>query len=174
MSRVAEQQHLAYAGTWLVGGGDPWQTDRTDLGGRGRVTAGQPWSRLPDFYREDNVRQVWHVLQWFALNGWEWGAITATDSPSPISGDSVWESLARSEYRRWVELRRRSGWRAPRSGEGRNDFLRIHGDMEQMSDLRFNQQLVRQIVDRFWSIGLAPRELTTLARVGGGDRPPGH
>ncbi|MGB7982980.1 MAG: hypothetical protein WCF36_19525 [Candidatus Nanopelagicales bacterium] len=165
MTRIAEQQHLAYSGRWLVSGGDPWSTGRLDEDGSGRLTT-KPWSRLPEFYREDNVRQIWHVLQWFVLNSYEWRTVGQDLVPAAPNDKQVLESLARSEYSRWLEMRRRNGWRAPRRGEGRDDFRRIHPKMAGLDDLSFDVQLVSQIVNRFWSLGLAPERLSEVHRTG--------
>jgi hypothetical protein len=152
MTRIAQQQHLAYLGRWHVAPGDPWQTGRDDETGSGKL-ATNPWSRLPEFYREDNVRQIWHVLQWFVINGYEWRPLRREDPFGVPAEPAVYEGLARSEYRRWLEMRRRNGWRAPRDGEGRND-------------LSFDEFLARQIVDRFWSIGLVAEPLAAAQRTG--------
>lgn len=172
VTRMARQQHevyLARAG-WDPAAADKKRADsgnrlapggwRARLGWRpadrdeeteARLTRVR-WAELPAFFQEDNVRQHWKVVSQF-----DWQPVYRK-SPSMGPTDS-WPgdlaSVAEKEYDRWADLRRERGWWP---GENRHDARRIHPDLRgwDLCDHAFNEDQVRDILQRLWASGLAP------------------
>lgn len=152
MTRYAHQQHRAYRGDWA-------ETHVVDPSAERRTNV--PWSQLPEFFREENVRQYWRILSWFNSGGrrWEWGRdegdLSAHRDPELLM------QAAADEYARWADTRRNLGWwPAIRTDamNGRHDGLRLHPDLRgwDLVDQKFNADLAGMIVDRMMAIGLFP------------------
>ena len=109
-TRAAELHHAVYC-SWLPVAGS--ETTSQPPSNTSRNLTAQPWNALPGFYQEDNVRQLWHVLAFFTVQGFTWVRVTGQDSPDPELL-KAWEPLvqmaAESEHKRWARLRRRYGW----------------------------------------------------------------
>lgn len=152
MTRYAHQQHRAYRGDWA-------ETPVADLSAERRTNV--PWSQLPEFFREENVRQYWRILSWFNRDGrrWDWmrgdGDLSARQDPELLMG------AAQDEYGRWADTRTSLGWWPAIKTEdmnGRHDGLRLHPDLRGWDavDQEFNAELAGMIVDRMMAIGLVP------------------
>jgi hypothetical protein len=167
-TRAAELHHSVYCSslhvpcTEAIGEPTPSNTSQN-------LTA-QPWERLPGFYQEDNVRQLWHVLAFFTLRGFEWVAVTAHDSPDPelVSGwDALVDQAAQSEYTRWADLRRQYGWwPAKPVAEAevgvrpyKHDGYRMHSELDGYAeaDTSKNRDMVTQVLRRMWAMGYGLR-----------------
>jgi len=152
MTRYAHQQHRAYRADWA-------ETHVEDLSEERRTNV--PWAQLPEFFREENVRQYWRILSWFNSGGrrWEWardeGDLSAHRDPELLM------QAAADEYARWAHTRRSLGWWPAIKTEtlnGRHDGLRLHPDLRgwDLVDQAYNADLAGMIVDRMMAIGLVP------------------
>lgn len=75
-----------------------------------------PGDRLPEFFREDNLRQQRHVLQ--LVRDWDgpWVPVTSPDPALWLGRPGalvIATAIARREHERWCLLRERQGWRCP-------------------------------------------------------------
>ena len=106
---LARQQHHVYIKeqAWLVPDLDPTASRRPWP--RGPVAGGD----LPDFFREDNLRQQRQLLQGLAKRGYRWHEVTAGALRQPPANVHLIEA-AREEHSRWCDLRLSSGWRSGR------------------------------------------------------------
>ncbi|MFT4219918.1 MAG: hypothetical protein QM611_05315 [Microbacterium sp.] len=69
-----------------------------------------PGDRLPEFYREDNLRQLRNILQVApALLHAEWAPVVGGSPTAAITADEL-DRIAEKEHVRWVQLRVASGW----------------------------------------------------------------
>jgi hypothetical protein len=80
----------------------------------------RPWADLPEQLRESNRDQAAHVAVKLAAIGEVIGPLEDWDlALLPFSAEEV-ETMARMEHDRWMEERRRAGWRSgPRDAERR-------------------------------------------------------
>lgn len=169
--RLARQQHTVYREQWPAApdtGAAAGACDKS-LHRRARVTD-VDWRELPRFFQEDNIRQHWHVLNWFAHaedGSWEWRRITGNDAREAESGsagrvpEDVLDDVARSESSRWNELRRRHGWWLVSSKEYRNDPQRLTDrltdwDEKSRDGKQGDRNLISLILRRLWATGLMP------------------
>ncbi len=165
---LARQQHL-----W-------WGTADTDAGDD--RAARRPWgtpsdpaeSRLPEFYREDNLRQLRTVLVSVLERGWIWQPASAATSPATAGRLTAAErmELARVEHTRWYELRRTAGWRfttEKATGDAsteekhrlreRQERARLHADLIEWTDLtderrNHNAEAIAGMIDRLYQWGI--------------------
>ena len=133
---IAGHNPVRYGPTFLQAGGvpeDSWTVlarqqhetyraqDTSPLDGR---AARRPWGqptdapgdRLPEFFREDNLRQQRHVLQ--LVRDWDgpWVPVTSPDAADWLGRPgalAIATEIARREHERWCLLRERHGWRCP-------------------------------------------------------------
>lgn len=119
---LARQQHRVYIRE------QPWATP-----GLGPTAARRPWPRgpfagsdLPDFFREDNLRQQRRLLQGLATRGYRWREVTAGAPRQPPANLHLIEA-ARDEHFRWCDVRLSSGWRSgrPWTAHVRTPMLRL-------------------------------------------------
>lgn len=108
---------------------------------------GQPESmRLPEFFREDNLRQHRHILRFLVQSQqWQWVPATPGDPPTDLAGP-VRQALVRSEHERWCRLREGLGWRYPTPGE-----IPASGDKEADAVAAEQKRRSSSLVD--WSTG---------------------
>ncbi|MFT4215174.1 MAG: hypothetical protein QM622_10420 [Microbacterium sp.] len=122
----ASQAVVRYGATLLAGEGAP-EDSWTQLGrlqhARWRGTDGRAASRrwgspaqpqqarLPEFYREDNLRQHREILRAVlrSLPGCTWQPVIAAAAVREIDPGAL-ESVARNEHERWCKLRTDQGW----------------------------------------------------------------
>ncbi|MCE1180257.1 MAG: PGDYG domain-containing protein [Micrococcales bacterium] len=149
MMRLAREQHEA-----TLPPDAPVWSDPTHASRQTRVG----WDGLPGFYREDNIRQHWLVLQWFTEHGFVWREVTHTTPESAFEEptEAELDSLVQAEYERWCTLRRDHGWWAGQ----RHDAQRLHPELADMGDLAYNRTLMLAILNRLWATGLAPMRVT--------------
>lgn len=119
---LARQQHQVYVRE------QPWRVP-----GVGPTAARRPWPRgpldggdLPEFLREDNLRQQRQLLQELAARGYAWREVTVGALRRPPANDDL-IAAARREHVRWCDLRLASGWRytRPWSAGVRTPLLRL-------------------------------------------------
>lgn len=68
-----------------------------------------PGQRLPDFFREDTLRQQRLVLHLVRRSGWHWIPVTVGGQEENLPAEKVaW--IAEREHERWCLLRERQGW----------------------------------------------------------------
>lgn len=81
-----------------------------------------PEQRLPQFFRDDNLRQLRMVLRGFRDRGYVWRPVLAAAPEPAYLGAARWpaglpsdllEEIAEAEHQRWLELRREHGWSLP-------------------------------------------------------------
>lgn len=149
ITRHAHQQHRAYRGSWSEESlpiPPDWPSKQTSV----------PWTQLPFFFREDNVRQYWQVLSWFNQNGYQWTwSRDVVDLPLRVLND-----VAYAEYQRWVKTRTDLGWWPSAQGK-RDDSLRLHPDLRgwEHVDSGYNVLLDEWIIRRTQATGLIPLAL---------------
>lgn len=182
VARLAEQQHAVYRAE--TGFAELDAVARGELGSPStdrfaRKVTGRRWTAssatpirslgepLPEFYREDNVRQHWRILSWAVEHGYVWESVTHADADRngpPHDWASDLDAMVSAEYMRWAQLRRDHGWWAvggsePDAGDGalRDDSLRLHPELrgEEFISHDFNSGLIRMILHRLWASGLA-------------------
>ncbi|MGB7962029.1 MAG: hypothetical protein WCF12_03585 [Propionicimonas sp.] len=175
---LAHQQHQWW-GTVDTDPGD----DRAARRGWGRPS--DPAARrLPEFYRDDNLRQLRHVLRAVRLLGYQWRPVTRDDQEAAVllrkaeAGSLLTEAdalmIAEQEHARWYRLRVASGWEhtphrpAPGLPESdkhafalRHERARLHADLVgwgELSDARrsANAEAVQTIVGRLYQWGIVP------------------
>lgn len=165
-TRLARQQHRCFRGEWGPPADSPprevtWRTDTKPIN-----AADAPWRGLGPFFQEENIRQVWSVLQFFAIDGWRWDRVGARQSPgefgsNPADLTEVLNDLAEAEHTRWKELREQQGWWLPRPGNGRDTRYRRHTmlvDWDSLTpdDQDYNRRLILMILARLYAIGVVP------------------
>lgn len=176
-TRAAELHHAVYlaslpkdTGTRAGSAADAPQRGAANLTAR-------PWGQLPAFYQEDNVRQLWSVLAFFTLRGFEWVTVSHDDQP-PSELMEEWERLvpqaAEEEYKRWARFRRRHGWwaaepvvdTAGRQRPFKHDGYRMHSELRgyESSDQRKNVDMVEQVLRRMWALGFGLRPVDGITR----------
>lgn len=96
---LAREAHRRYANPEAVRPGSREWGDPTD----------DPAAGLPDFYREDTLRQQRWVLQAITQRGFVWKPLRAGD-PVPDLPDALIVDVARSEHERWCAWRTANGW----------------------------------------------------------------
>ncbi len=162
-----------------------WGTADTDAGDAraARRGWGQPadpvTQRLPEFFRDDNLRQLRNVLRALRLRGYRWRAVTRDDTGALSDGSAVLTNaealeIGELEHQRWYGLRVAGGWRRnlERPGPGlsarekseaalRAERARLHSDLlpwEELSAGRrtANADAVRTIVARLYQWGIVP------------------
>ncbi|WP_404498099.1 hypothetical protein [Arthrobacter sp. GAS37] len=101
-TRLARHLHGAY----IKENGSDGRPARQPWGDTGEP-AGQ---RAPEFVREDNLRQLRHLLAtwWCPKSGRSWSPYGPIEGGVP--DDEELTMLARSEHERWVKLRIENGW----------------------------------------------------------------
>lgn len=113
---LARQQHEFYA-TYNT---NPYDT-RAVLRDWGRPTD-SPVGRLPEFIREDNLRQLRNVLRAVQAEGYLWRTVAEARQdtaraweppPGPTLPADVAAGVARAEHDRWFRLRSEHGWSLP-------------------------------------------------------------
>lgn len=67
-------------------------------------------SGLPEFFREDNLRQHRHLLMLIQEQGYQWRA-ARLDARAPELPRAVLATVAEREHERWCAFRRQNGWR---------------------------------------------------------------
>ncbi len=150
VGRLARQQHTAYIRQWSA-------TEAAGPDGSQplcRRLAREPWEQLPQFFRDDNIRQHWLLLNQFA----RWGRITTPGAApaSAVDSDRL-DAIADDEAKRWADMRRDTGWWSVPKGL-RCDALRLTDRPLLEPDVSENDlQAAQQILDRLWAIGYAPR-----------------
>ena len=72
--------------------------------------------QLPNFYRDDNLRQQRLVLLFLAARGYHWLTLSATDRVDEVAEPDL-IALARAEHQRWCDFRLRQKWRYPSATE---------------------------------------------------------
>jgi hypothetical protein len=91
--------------------------------------ASRPWGsptdpveeRLPDFLREDTLRQERLILQQVEREQFRWVPAEPGQLVQPLPDDVV-ERITEAEHRRWCDLRLANGWRwGPRSSDRAED-----------------------------------------------------
>lgn len=158
VTRMARQQHEVYLAR---AGRDPAGQDERKEDLEARLTRVR-WAELPAFFQEDNVRQHWQVVSQF-----DWQPVyRKTSSVGPIDswpGDLA--SVAEKEYERWANLRLERGWWP---GTKRHDARRIHSDLQgwDVCDHAFNEEQVRDVLQRLWASGLAPVSRSVAEQAG--------
>lgn len=132
--------------------------------------ARRPWggpddpagTRLPGFYREDNLRQLRRVLSGVVEHGFDWLPVSVDSVRLEGPDDHDLEEIARSEHERWCALRTGQGWtHTPPPPEGLDPDERLEVLLGQERSCR-NPNLVD------WDTG-AP--LPARSRSGAGPRP---
>jgi hypothetical protein len=155
VTALARQQHAWWSQSWPTGRPSPNRTRYR------KKWAGEEWSELADFFREDNIRQHWHILSWFSEHGYRWTPITAElvaagRGRGPTTTERALGLLARSEYERWRALRLSHGWWL---GKDRHDSSRLHKELDGWdlsADREANLTGVTAVVTRLWATGLVP------------------
>ena len=165
--RLARQQHTVYLGRWPVATDTDHACRDISLRRSSRVT-NVDWRDLPRFFKEDNIRQHWQVLNWFAQperRDWQWRRVTLSEVSEDRS-DSAWglpsevvEDVARDESSRWNGLRRRHGWWLVCNRDCRHDPRRLTDRMTDWQDKtaggkQGDTDLIRLILRRLWATGL--------------------
>lgn len=175
---LARQQHL-----W-------WGTADTDPGDaraarRGWGRPSDPATeRLPEFYRDDNLRQLRHVLRAVRLLGYQWRPVTRDDQATESllrkaeTGGLLTQAealeIGEQEHTRWLRLRVAGGWQRSNDRPApdlamadRHAFrlcqerARLHPDLvgwEELDDSRKadNAEAVQTIVGRLFQWGIMP------------------
>ena len=174
--RFAAQQHTVYRGAWPKG-----EHDRSPRRQRNRVT-NVDWPDLPCFFQEDNMRQHWQVLNWFAqAPEWEWKHFSKVDV-DPATMGSLWAAIqavvpnvAKDESERWNKLRKQHGWWCVSDAKYRNDPRRLTNLLTpwpeggKASDI----ELIRLMLRRMWATGLAPVSVGAFPAQRVGQHPEG-
>jgi len=81
--------------------------------GNPRTLTSQPWDRLDDFLRQDNILQIRSIMTAVVTRGRRWvpGRAVAPGSFIELS-DRDLEAVAQAEHTRWYRRRRTAGWSA--------------------------------------------------------------
>ena len=100
-TRVARHWHECYRLSHPPAPGNP------------RTLTSQPWDRLDDFIRQDNILQIRSIMTAVVTRGRRWvpGRAVAPGSFIELSGQDL-EAVARAEHTRWYRRRRTAGWSA--------------------------------------------------------------
>lgn len=134
-TRLARHLHEAY----IAKNGKDGRPARLPWGDAGTA----PAQRAPEFVREDNLRQLRHLLAGWPCpaGGRSWGLPDAFAEGVPDADELA--ELARSEHERWVRLRVENGWSGiandPREREPSEDplkRLRRHDEARQNANIR--------------------------------------
>jgi hypothetical protein len=97
------------------------------------------WEQLAERYRESSREAAAHIGVKLAIVGCELAPLKqAHPEPFQFTRDEL-DLLARMEHERWLEERRRDGWK---HGEDRNEEKKIHPHLKPWSEL---EQGIRDI-----------------------------
>lgn len=169
---LARQQHEWYRRSipvrdqdWLVSpDAEPSQVDKVKKKGLTK----RPWDIdrdaglcLPEFFREENLRQHREMLSWFEENGYRWRVRAAAEPSDWVLSLTEAEllELGGAEKQRWNDLRKARGWtRAARDDTRRHhDMLKDWSEVREIEyELNFDLNLICGILNRFMAIGLVP------------------
>lgn len=129
---LARQQHEYYCGRRRV--------PEKDL-----PPSGREWKRgpdgLPDFFREDSLRQHRHLLMLVEAHGYRWRAARLTD-PAPTLPPAVMTAVAKAEHERWADFRRNTGWRGLTKSQRSRDAAWVKAHKGELDRQRRNANLV--------------------------------
>lgn len=162
-TKLARLQHLRWAPTtaWVAAATDDdlWQITASqrpwggagddDLRARRSDVTTDALHRLPDFHREDNLRQQRRLLTAVTASGLRWVPTSRIDKADSLRIDEL-ITLARIEHERWADERLRNGW------SGVDIAANTKPDLIALERARLNLHL------RDWSSGepLGPRDVT--------------
>lgn len=175
----ARQQHAAWmrfadSEASAKGMAPPGVVPSTDA----RRVTGRPWGlvpgpgQLPEFFREDNLRQLREILWTIQSRGYKWSRPACRREWDLIPQGDLWATVVR-EHERWLALRSAMGWCW---AESRDDARRLSprcrewsvvagGAPEWDDDRIYDAMLVQMILRRLHAAGLAP-ELPRFRRSG--------
>ncbi len=105
-TRVARHWHECYRLSHPPAPGNP------------RTLTSQPWDRLDEFIRQDNILQIRSIMTAVVSRGRRWvpGRAVAPGSFIELSPGDL-EAVARAEHTRWYRRRRTAGWSAGRQAD---------------------------------------------------------
>jgi hypothetical protein len=120
----------------------------------------RPWDGLPEALRESNRDQAAHVAVKLAAIGQVIGPLEHWDGARRSFADADVETMARLEHDRWVQERRRAGWRPGERDSARRTTPYL-APWEQLPDSirELDRVFVRQLPDLLASVGLEARSI---------------
>jgi hypothetical protein len=142
--------------------------DEVGAGAADDDPACRPWSALPELLRDSNRDQAAHVQVKLRAVGCAVAPLTDWDAAQvPLSEADV-EVMARLEHDRWIDERRRAGWRAgPRDALARTTPYLVPWEAlsEEVRDK--DRLFIRRLPQLLASVGLQAVRAERAPRPGG-------
>ena len=130
--------------------------------GRAKEPARRPWADLDEFLREDSILQLGSIMAAVAARGRRWVPSRAVVPGTFLElSDGDLEDVAGQEHARWLERRRKAGWRAAAAGERDDDNARINRHLRPWANLPADtreeeREYVRYLLEQLEAIGFMP------------------